>query len=488
MPLKRFELKNEYCLGDTKLYRGDSSKQEEDPRITLEGVAVSGLVGILRQLGDLAEFASVVFRDVHHQVILTAARGDKVLNRIQTIEEALPHLEKAVQEQKSHIHFAYIAGSIPVENLCIFDSAGAGACLKKYSDPSYFRRTVLDSESVRIEKAHNGMKGHRKKKQRPRRTGLGRHSMFTSLPGRREMDSLNSNVQLASRATDELSFSVDGTSISDSQSKSDLINEFTFSDLKEKRLGCVELQDKPSMSKKPYDPIPSKETKTKERFDCVFVNLDEVSGIDYLEQDSLHQQHDGKLMQTNDVSEGSLKDPNSAELLYEPSYQNYGMVDPVVQRELVCRLLKCDARATSDLEAWVKTDFGSSSATSKENAIDSPKERGKSLPSSPSFTSDEKAEIVEHSSSKLVDVGSNWPRVSDLFSLTVETSNKSCEIVDANMLIHDKISNNVTEMVVPSWVGSTYFDLRSGLDKHMDATDGFVSRQTSNLRMKMDKE
>ncbi|KAG0487341.1 hypothetical protein HPP92_009436 [Vanilla planifolia] len=275
MPLKRFELKNEYCLGDTKLYRGDSSKQEEDPRITLEGVAVSGLVGILRQLGDLAEFASVVFRDVHHQVILTAARGDKVLNRIQTIKKLfrisrrlfkskkvtsillilqVPFLLKTCACHDWHANIEtrrseLVGSDLPefimdsyeecrdpprLQLLDQFDSAGAGACLKKYSDPSYFRRTVLDSESVRIEKAHNGMKGHRKKKQRPRRTGLGRHSMFTSLPGRREMDSLNSNVQLASRATDELSFSVDGTSISDSQSKSDLINEFTFSDLKEK--------------------------------------------------------------------------------------------------------------------------------------------------------------------------------------------------------------------------------------------------------------
>ncbi|KAG0485588.1 hypothetical protein HPP92_009667 [Vanilla planifolia] len=222
MPLKRFELKNEYCLGDTKLYRGDSSKQEEDPRITLEGVAVSGLVGILRQLGDLAEFASVVFRDVHHQVILTAARGDKVLNRIQTIKKLFRISRRLFKSKKSHPFCLYCRSELVGSDLPEFIMDSYEEC----RDPP--RLQLLDQAS-KVWKISFHVK-----KQRPRRTGLGRHSMFTSLPGRREMDSLNSNVQLASRATDELSFSVDGTSISDSQSKSDLINEFTFSDLKEK--------------------------------------------------------------------------------------------------------------------------------------------------------------------------------------------------------------------------------------------------------------
>ena len=53
MPLVRFEVRNEYGLGDPELYRGLAKK--EDPKALLDGVAVAGLVGILRQLGDLAE-------------------------------------------------------------------------------------------------------------------------------------------------------------------------------------------------------------------------------------------------------------------------------------------------------------------------------------------------------------------------------------------------------------------------------------------------
>ncbi|KAE8674562.1 Ran-binding protein 1-like protein c [Hibiscus syriacus] len=56
---------------------------EEDPKVVLDGVA--GLVGLLRQLGDLAEFARA---------------------------SALPPLEKAVMAQTSHIHFAYTVGNL----------------------------------------------------------------------------------------------------------------------------------------------------------------------------------------------------------------------------------------------------------------------------------------------------------------------------------------------------------------------------------------
>ncbi|KXG31590.1 SCAR-like protein 2 isoform X1 [Sorghum bicolor] len=191
MPLVRFEVRNEVGLGDPGLYGGGAAAAgaaavagnrgatasaaaagEEEPKALLEGVAVAGLVGILRQLGDLAEFAADVFHDLHEQVIATSARGRKVLTRVQNIEAALPSLEKAVKNQKSHIHFAYVPGSdwhTQLQNeqnhllasdlprfmmdsyeecrdpprlylLDKFDTAGAGACVKRYSDPSYFKK------------------------------------------------------------------------------------------------------------------------------------------------------------------------------------------------------------------------------------------------------------------------------------------------------------------------------------------------------------
>ena len=54
MPLVRFTVKNEYGLGVEELYK--DGVQSEDPKAVLDGVAVAGLVGVLRQLGDLAQY------------------------------------------------------------------------------------------------------------------------------------------------------------------------------------------------------------------------------------------------------------------------------------------------------------------------------------------------------------------------------------------------------------------------------------------------
>ena len=56
MPLIRSQTRNEYSLADPELYR---AADKDDPEALLEGVAMAGLVGILRQLGDLAESVSL---------------------------------------------------------------------------------------------------------------------------------------------------------------------------------------------------------------------------------------------------------------------------------------------------------------------------------------------------------------------------------------------------------------------------------------------
>lgn len=52
MPLTRYQIRNEYGLADPELYK---AADKDDPEALLEGVAMAGLVGVLRQLGDLAE-------------------------------------------------------------------------------------------------------------------------------------------------------------------------------------------------------------------------------------------------------------------------------------------------------------------------------------------------------------------------------------------------------------------------------------------------
>ena len=56
MPLSRYQIRNEYGLGDQQLYK---VADKDDAEALLEGVAMTGLVGLLRQLGDLAELVSL---------------------------------------------------------------------------------------------------------------------------------------------------------------------------------------------------------------------------------------------------------------------------------------------------------------------------------------------------------------------------------------------------------------------------------------------
>ncbi|KAJ4977245.1 hypothetical protein NE237_002351 [Protea cynaroides] len=222
MPLARLRLRNEYSLGAPELYMAANC---QDPKAILDGVAVAGLVGVLRQLGDLAEFASEVFHDLQEQVMATAARSHKMMVRVQHIEVALPPLEKAVLSQSSHIHFAYTAGSewhgkIKTEHnhliysglpqfivdsyevgrdppclhlLDKFDSVGPGACMKRYSDPSFFKRVLASSVSAEANKVQREKKAHISKKRGSRHKN-GEISSVGSMPchsGRMKSASVN---------------------------------------------------------------------------------------------------------------------------------------------------------------------------------------------------------------------------------------------------------------------------------------------------------
>lgn len=52
--MSRYEIRNEYSLADPEIY-GGADKDDNDPEALLEAVAMAGLVGVLRQLGDLAQ-------------------------------------------------------------------------------------------------------------------------------------------------------------------------------------------------------------------------------------------------------------------------------------------------------------------------------------------------------------------------------------------------------------------------------------------------
>ncbi|KAK4253375.1 hypothetical protein QN277_010694 [Acacia crassicarpa] len=196
MPMARYQIRNEYSLADPELYR---AADKDDPEALLEGVAMAGLVGVLRQLGDLAQFAAEVFHDLHEEVMATAARGHGLMVRVQQLEAEVPSLEKAFLSQTHHSSFFSNAGIDwhpnlrSEENLVTredlprfvmdsyedcrgpprlflldkFDVAGAGACLKRYTDPSFVKLESASSKTT-IAEIHKEKRSRRVKKKAAR--------------------------------------------------------------------------------------------------------------------------------------------------------------------------------------------------------------------------------------------------------------------------------------------------------------------------------
>ncbi|XP_047947860.1 protein SCAR3-like isoform X1 [Salvia hispanica] len=210
MPLLRAEVRNEYALGAPELYR---EANKDEPKEILQGVAVAGLVGVLRQLGDLAEFAAEVFHGLQEEVTITTARSHKLMARVRRVESALSPLEKALLAQRSHLHFAYTSGSnwhtrirceqnhfiysdVPqfitesyedcrhppcLHMLDRFDAGGPGSCLKRYSDPTFFKRASVTSGEASIDKSSKEKKARKAKKRRsrPRNEEMSRDASFS---------------------------------------------------------------------------------------------------------------------------------------------------------------------------------------------------------------------------------------------------------------------------------------------------------------------
>ncbi|MED6123499.1 hypothetical protein PIB30_049720 [Stylosanthes scabra] len=224
MPLVRLQVRNEFGLGQPELYR---EANREDPKAVLDGVAVAGLVGILRQLGDLADFAAEVFHGLQEQVMTTSSRSRRLMVRVQNIEASLPPLEKAVLAQTSHIHFAYTSGcewhpriktarnhfiynDLPhfimdsyeechdpprLHLLDKFDTGGPGSCFKRYSDPAFFKKASADSDEPYFEKNEKARKSHKNKKKRSSRKNgeISRREKMHSSSGRMQFISPTAN-------------------------------------------------------------------------------------------------------------------------------------------------------------------------------------------------------------------------------------------------------------------------------------------------------
>ncbi|EOA15429.1 hypothetical protein CARUB_v10003966mg [Capsella rubella] len=254
MPLVRFKIRNELSLGGPELNRS-AAVENEEPKAILGAVEVAGLIGILRQLGDLAEFSAEVFNGIQEEVTVTASRCQKLTGRVRRIESALSPLEKAVLSQTSHIHFAYTAGSEwhpRIRNghshfvqsdlpLCVMESyeqcrdppplhlldrfsiGGPGSCLRKYSDPTFFRKKLgnpnkADDIKVQRDQAHR----KRKKKRLPQRNICRSNAVSTSdETNGPHLSSLTDDRQTTSQSTS----TVDMPRSSNMQELSDIMDQ-----------------------------------------------------------------------------------------------------------------------------------------------------------------------------------------------------------------------------------------------------------------------
>ncbi|KAJ1292552.1 hypothetical protein BS78_02G400500 [Paspalum vaginatum] len=143
-----------------------SSNASAEAVLELEGVAVAGLVNILRQLGDLAELAADVLDDLQDQVTATSARGRRLAVRAKRLQadddldQLPPSFTFTVPVPAGRLgvgvsHGVVAGASMPprlvaghikrcrgppaLSVLDRFDGGGEGACLKRYTDPSFFR-------------------------------------------------------------------------------------------------------------------------------------------------------------------------------------------------------------------------------------------------------------------------------------------------------------------------------------------------------------
>ncbi|CAH8355446.1 unnamed protein product [Eruca vesicaria subsp. sativa] len=231
MQLSRFGVRTVYGMGQVELYE---NVDHEDPEAILNGVSVSGLIGVLRQLGDLAESAAEIFQGIQEEVMATASRSNQLKMRLQHIEATVPPLEKAVLSQTTHLHFAYTGGvewhprilneqnhfihddlpdsfMDPYEEcrdpprlhlLDKFDINGPGSCLKRYSDPTYFKRS-----SSNLIKGNNKFQNNnksciiKKKKSSLRSRDMSRLASMANQNARKTLTSFSLSRQTSSSKT-----------------------------------------------------------------------------------------------------------------------------------------------------------------------------------------------------------------------------------------------------------------------------------------------
>ncbi|KAJ7287948.1 hypothetical protein O6H91_Y312800 [Diphasiastrum complanatum] len=193
MPLIRYHIKNECTKRNPEL---QETAAKDDPESIFRSLAMTGLVNIVRQLGDFAELSAEIFGSVHKEIMAVSARGCALAIRLQNLEVEFHKVEAVSLSESNQLFFTFAPGTkwhastFNGENqltggdlpkflldsyeqckqlprlfmLDKFEAAGEGACLRRYSDPSYFKMQWENSESKKAENSKKEKKGRRRKK------------------------------------------------------------------------------------------------------------------------------------------------------------------------------------------------------------------------------------------------------------------------------------------------------------------------------------
>ncbi|GAQ87115.1 hypothetical protein KFL_003320080 [Klebsormidium nitens] len=194
MPLLKLRLKEEQALALPDIYR---QAPKDDPRALLEAANFADLVGVVRQLGELSDYAAVMFSQLHAETSRLGARGEAMAARASALEESMPEAEIRVftaqdtrqllpndglkwhssphedqtlftsSELPPYISEAYMKAQPPppLHMLDRFDrTASDGGALRRYSDPYFFKREWALAELAQAEREKKAMKARRKAK------------------------------------------------------------------------------------------------------------------------------------------------------------------------------------------------------------------------------------------------------------------------------------------------------------------------------------
>lgn len=171
----------------------------QQPQVVLEHVAGQKLIGLLKQIGQLSDFAADIFSNLLKDATVTSSRVGSLASRVSKVESIVPTVQGIFARSKpSHFyggvkggqelnrmdpgHVAlFVPESIPLSvarvralaqpppQLAILDAFAGKSCLAQYSDPSFFFGQWLKTEqekSAKLIEENQAKKAARKKKKK----------------------------------------------------------------------------------------------------------------------------------------------------------------------------------------------------------------------------------------------------------------------------------------------------------------------------------